>query len=47
MNFTLLLWNALTGHFIKVFPEEVISDTGIDAEIKEEPTKLRIKILQS
>jgi len=45
-EFTLILGNEITKNFVKVFLEEVFAGVGINAEIKEDLTKLRIKILQ-
>ncbi|AEA46709.1 ribbon-helix-helix protein, CopG family [Archaeoglobus veneficus] len=44
-EFTLILGNEITKNFIKVFLEEVFAGVGINAEIKEDLTKLRVKVL--
>ncbi len=43
-EWTLILGNEITRNFIKIFLEEVFSGVGINAEIKEDLTKLRVKI---
>jgi len=44
-EFTLILGNEITKDFIRVFLEEVFAGVGINAEIKEDLTKLRVRIL--
>ncbi len=44
-EFTLILGNEIAKNFIKTFLEEVFAGVGIKAEIKEDLTKLRIKVL--
>jgi len=43
-EWTLILGNEITKNFIKIFLEEVFSGIGIKAEIKEDLTKLRVRI---
>jgi site-specific DNA-adenine methylase len=43
-EFTLIFGNDLTKNFIRTFLEEVLSRLGIKAEIKEDLTKLRIRL---
>ncbi len=44
-EFTLILGNEITKDFIRVFLEEVFAGVGINAEIKEDLTKLRVRVL--
>jgi len=44
-EFTLILGNEITKNFIRIFLEEVFAGVGINAEIKEDLTKLRVKVL--
>ncbi len=44
-DFTLILGNELTKQFIKIFLKEVFSGLDIKTEIREDLTKLRLKIL--
>lgn len=43
-EFTLILGNETARHFIRTFLEEVFEGAGINAEIKEDLTKLRVKV---
>ncbi len=43
-EWTLILGNEITRDFIRIFLEEVFEGIGIDAEIKEDLTKLRIRL---
>jgi hypothetical protein len=43
-DFTLIFGNDLTKEFIRPFLEEVFEGLGIKAEVKEDLTKLRIKL---
>jgi hypothetical protein len=43
-EFTLILGNETGRYFIKTFLEEVFEGVGIDAEIKEDLTKIRVKV---
>jgi hypothetical protein len=44
-EFTLILGNEITKNFIRIFLEEVFAGVGINAEIKEDLTKLRVKVV--
>ena len=43
-EFTLILGNEIARYFIKTFLEEVFEGAGINAEIREDLTKLRVKV---
>ncbi len=43
-EWTLILGNEITKGFVRIFLEEVFRGVGIDAEIREDLTKLRIKV---
>jgi hypothetical protein len=44
-DYTLMLGSEKSIRFIKIFLEEVLAGMGYEAEIKEDLTKLRVKIL--
>ena len=44
-EFTLILGNEITKNFIRIFLEEVFEGVGINAEIKEDLTKLRVRVV--
>jgi len=43
-DFTLIFGNDLTKEFIKTFLEEVFSKLGIEVDVKEDLTKLKIRV---
>jgi hypothetical protein len=43
-EFTLIFGNEMTKNFIRTFLEEIFNGLGLNVEIREDLTKLRIKI---
>lgn len=47
MDFTLVLSSEVTKRFIKTFLEEVFAGMGIDVEVREDYSKLRLRFLEA